>query len=342
MKRLIPVFLALCLFLTGCGGEKKTTDTIFAMDTVMTFTLYDSGARADAVLSECKGIIYDLEDQLSVTAPESPVAMCNAGVENALDALSNEDRQMVKEALWIAEATDGAYDPTVYALMDLWGFYDDDFSVPTEQELQAALSHTGYEMAEWSQGDLVMPEGMGIDLGGIAKGYAAQQVIRNIAANGREMSAIISLGGNVGIHGVKPDGSNWMVAVEKPDGSGESIALLSIPGAYETYVVTSGAYQRYFEEDGVKYHHILDPETGYPAETDLLSVTIVCENGPWADALSTALFVKGFDGAVDYWQQCLNDTDPFEMVLITQSGIFATPGLNITSEEAVTVLEVTQ
>lgn len=336
MKKLLPLFL-LFLLLTGCGGEKKTTDTIFAMDTVMTLTVYGSGAEADMVLSDCRKEIYRLEDLLSVTDPSSEIYRMNHGNQDALQ----EAYGLLIQALTLSMETDGAYDPTVYALMDLWGFYDDAFSVPTEEALQEALSHTGYTKADVIPGleAIHLPTGVGFDLGGIAKGYAAQEVIRRMAASGVVEAAVISLGGNVGLMGRKPDGSDWTVAVEKPDGSGEAIAALSIPGAYETYVVTSGAYQRYFEAEGVKYHHILDPKTGYPAETDLLSVTIVCGNGTKADALSTALFVMGFEGAVDHWKRCKNDTDPFEMVLITEDGIFATPGLSITSREPVTLLE---
>lgn len=332
MKKLLPLLL-LCLLFTGCGGEKKTTETIFAMDTVMTLTVYESGTDADMVLSDCKSLIYDLENLLSVTDPESEISRLNQGDS---EALSQETYSLLTAALDIALSTDGAYDPTVYGLMDLWGFYDDEFSVPTEAELQEALSHTGYTKTDLPQGRTVcLPEGTGIDLGGIAKGYTSQKVIRTIADSGVE-AAIISLGGNVGIHGTKPDGSDWIVAIEKPDGSGESIGTLSIPGTYEQYVVTSGAYQRYFEVDGARYHHILSPDTGFPAETDLLSVTIICQDGTRADALSTALFVMGFEKAVDYWKQCRDDSEPFQMVLITETGIFVTPDVNITSEEPVT------
>lgn len=336
MKKLLPMFLVLLMFLAGCGQEKKTTDTVFAMDTVMTLTAYDSEAEANMVLSECKKEIYRLEDMLSTTDPESDIARFNGGDS---DALSGESRNLLQEALFYAEATGGAFDPTLYALTDVWGFYDDDYSVPTETKLQEALSHTGYENANLTNNTTLLPEGMGVDLGGIAKGYAAEKVLETMSTNDVD-AAVISLGGNVGLLGTKPDGSDWIVAVEKPDGSGQTIATLSIPGAKETYVVTSGAYQRYFEADGVRYHHILDPETGFPAETDLLSVTIICESGVKADALSTALFVMGFEEAVEYWRACRNDTEPFDVVLITEDGIFASEGLNITAQVPVNTLEV--
>ena len=173
-----------------------------------------------------------------------------------------------------------------------------------------------------------------MDLGGIAKGYTAQRVLSVLETAGVD-SAVISLGGNVGTLGRKPDGSLWTVAVEDPAQSGEYLATLSLDGGY--YAITSGAYQRYFEENGVRYHHIIDPKTGAPADTDLQSVTIVSQDGTQADALSTALFVKGFDEAVAFWRA---HADAFEMVLVTDTELYATSGLTISSQRTVHTLEV--
>lgn len=337
MKKIIPLILILCLVFSGCG-EATTSKTVFAMDTVMTMTVYDTGAEAEAALSNCSRELFLLEKLLSVTDEDSELARFNAGQR---DALSNETSGLICAALVCAADTDGAYDPTVYPVMKLWGFYNDEFTVPDEAELSNALLNVGYarpEVSSESPHRIDLPQGMGIDLGGIAKGYAAQSVLEILRDHGME-AAVISLGGNVGLMGQKPDGSDWTVAVEKPDGSGETVATISVSGGKNTYVVTSGAYQRYFEVDGVTYHHILDPKTGKPAETDLLSVTIISENGAEADALSTALFVMGFRDAVSYWQ---SHTDEFSVVLITGDGMFASEGLDITATIPVTTLEVTE
>lgn len=330
MKKLLPLLLLFLMF-TGCGEPKKNTSTIFAMDTVMTLTVYGSHTEA---LTHSAGEISRLEQMLSVTAPGSELSRLNQG-ENAL---SPETAGLISNALDIAGMTGGAYDPTVYPLMAQWGFYDDEFSVPEGETLQTALSHTGYEHVTQDAEGIHLPQDMGLDLGGIAKGYAAQQVLDLMEKDG-VASAVISLGGNVGLLGSKPDGTDWIVAVETPDGSGQPIGQLSIPGGKKTYVVTSGAYQRYFEVDGVRYHHILNPATGFPAETDLLSVTIVSHNGPQADALSTALFVMGYDRAVEFWQ---SGTYNFDMVLITDTGISVTPGAALTSDQPITLLEDTK
>lgn len=347
MKKIIPLILILCLLLSGCG-TKKVTETVFAMDTVMTLTAYGTEDAAKAALDKSKFRLLELEGQLSVTDENSSVALVNA---QGWGSLPWDAGALLRTALRLAEETGGAYDPTIKPIMDAWGFYDDEFEnacpeAPYFTEKLNKVNYTWVTLGDFTDENGVektkvnfkLP-GMGIDLGGIAKGYAAEEVLRIMAEEGIE-TAVISLGGNVGLMGKKPDGSDWTVAVETPDGSGATIATMTIPGGEtNTYVVTSGAYQRYFEVDGVRYHHIIDPATGIPAETDLLSVTIISENGTEADALSTALFVMGFEEAVSYWQ---SHSDEFSVVLITEEGLFVSEGIDISSEKPVTTLEVTE
>ena len=327
--------LALCLILlllTGCGDAQpnKETKTVYAMDTVMTLTAY--GGDTEAALEAARHEIVALEYRLSATEKDSDIYRLNdAGTAR----VSDETAQLVQRALEASELTQGDFDPTMGWLMELWGFRSNRINqVPDQDAIQESLRNTGYEKVRLT-GDLVtIPQGCKLDLGGIAKGYTAEQVLSAMAAEGVE-SAIISLGGNVGTLGLKPDGSEWTVAVENPDKSGDYLATLSLGAGY--YAITSGAYERYFEQDGKRYHHILDPKTGYPAESGLESVTIVSQDGTLADALSTALFVKGFDGAVGYWRA---HAEEFEMVLVTAEGLFATPGLTIASEREIITLEV--
>ena len=174
-----------------------------------------------------------------------------------------------------------------------------------------------------------------MDFGGIAKGYASERVMERY----RECditSGMVSLGGNVQVLGEKPDGSAWRVGIQDPEGTrGEQVAVLEVT---DCAVVTSGGYERYFEEDGNTYIHILDPVTGYPAERDLASVTVISEDGTLADALSTALYIMGFDDAVSYWRAHEGE---FETVLITDQGtIFVTEGIyeHLSSEREVMVV----
>lgn len=337
MKRLFALALVLAL-LCGCGASgksNKVSSTVFAMDTVMTLTAY--GEAAGGALEAAESRIHQLEALLSISREGSDVYNLNHDREAVV---SEACGGLLTKAGEITENTGGAFDVTVYPLMELWGFPSGEHRVPEQDEITGALSHVGQnpevsELDGHGRCSVKLPGETKVDLGGIAKGFTSEKVLEELAEAGVE-TAVVSLGGNVGLMGKKPDGSDWIVAIEKPDGSGENIASLSIPGGGNTFVVTSGAYQRNFEEDGKLYHHIIDPKTGFPAETDLLSVTIISGNGTEADGLSTALFVMGQEKAVEFWRAGVYD---FEMVLITEEGVFATPGVTVTAKETVTRLE---
>lgn len=330
MKRTLALGLML-LLLTGCGNAQpnKETKTVYAMDTVMTLTAY--GSDTEAALEAARREIVDLEYRLSTTETDSDIYRLNdAGAAK----VSDETVQLVQRALDASELTQGDFDPTMGWLMELWGFRSNRTNqVPDQEAIQESLRNTGYEKVRL-RGDLVtIPQGCKLDLGGIAKGYTAEQVLAAMADEGVE-SAIISLGGNVGTLGLKPDGSEWTVAIENPDKSGDYLGTISLGAGY--YAITSGAYERYFEQNGKRYHHILDPKTGYPAESGLESVTIVSQDGTLADALSTALFVKGVDEAADFWRAHQAE---FDMILYDGTALYVTPGLAL--DTALPVKEVT-
>ena len=185
---------------------------------------------------------------------------------------------------------------TVYPLVRAWGFTTGEYRVPEEAELSALLENVGYTRVALDGNTLALPVGMELDLGAVAKGYAGDRIMDLFRSTGMIYS-IVELGGNVQALGTKPDGSPWRVAVQAPEG-GYAGALEIVGKA----VVTSGGYQRYFEQDGQIYCHIMDPATGRPVENGLASVTIVADRGIQADALSTALFVMGRERAEAYWR----------------------------------------
>ncbi len=253
--------------------------------------------------------------------------------------LSEDTAALVERALEIYDSTGGAFDITVSPLMELWGFTTQDYQVPEEADLQATLALAGADRVTYDAdtSTVTLGEGQSIDLGGIAKGYTSQRLMELFEEQG-VASAMVSLGGNIQCLGTKPDGSLWRVGIQDPVGSeGAIVAVIEVENQA---VITSGSYERYFtdEDTGETYHHILDPATGYPADSGLISVTIVTDDGTLGDALSTALFIMGLEEGTAYWQA---HSDEFQAVFITtDSEIYVTEGLedSVTADNGYTLL----
>lgn len=350
MKRLLSILLVLSLFLTGCAATKpvavpkpqptaedmeKSSIYVESMDTLMTLTAY--GPAREAALEEAEKEILRLNDLLSVGVETSEVSQVN---RNGCLTLSEDTAAMVQKSLELYGETDGAFDITVYPLMELWGFTSQNYHVPTEEELSESLARVGADRLTFdaATGTLTLDEGQAIDLGGIAKGFTSQRVMEEFQAAG-VTSGIISLGGNVHCLGTKPDGSNYRVGIQDPDAAEGGIA--AVVEVSDAAVITSGGYERFFvdEESGLTYQHILDPSTGYPVESDLLSVSIISRDGMLADGLSTSLYAMGLNKAAEFWA---GHSDWFEAVLITdQREVYVTEGLgnSVSSEKEIHVLK---
>ena len=320
MKRLISLAfaLALILSLTACGAPKMAQSSIFAMDTYMTLVAY--GDKAQDALAEAGRAINALEQQLSRTRENSDVWCINHG-GGQVDLTT---ARLVEQSFRFSDETDGAFDITIAPLVDLWAINSDSPHVPTQAEIDALLPLVGVEHIHVDGDAVTLDKGCAIDLGGIAKGYASDRVAEIFAEHGIK-SGTVSLGGNVYVCGKRPDGNPWNVAVQDPKGEGYACVL----SLSDTFAVTSGGYQRFFTaEDGTVYQHIIDPATGYPVQSDLLSVTVVCSNGTRADAYSTALYVMGEEAAIRFWESRQGGDHAFEAVFITTDGrIVCTPGL---------------
>lgn len=291
------------------------------MDTYMTLTAYGDSAQeaVDAAAAE----ISRLDTLWSVGSPESEISQLN---QKGSAVLSPETADVVERALSLSQESGGAFDITIYPLMELWGFTSGDYCVPTAAEISEKRSHVDSAALTYdrSSRSLSLPDGMSVDLGGIAKGYTSSRVMEVFRDYG-VASGMVSLGGNVQLCGTKPDGSLWRVGIENPDESVVKSDMVGVLSLRDKAVITSGGYERYFEEDGVCYHHILDPKSGYPAQNGLISVTIVSEDGTLADALSTALFVMGKEAALELWR---SHADSFDAVLVEEDGtITVTTGL---------------
>ena len=264
--------------------------------------------------------IQRLDGLWSVGNAASEVSKINA---SGRGELSEDTAEVLERGLEIYRDTEGLFDITVCPLMSLWGFSTGEYHVPEAGELEEVLALVDASGVRFDGRTVVLGEGQQMDLGGIAKGYASARVMEIYQAHGIE-SGMVSLGGNVQVTGNRPDGAPWQVGIQDPDGGpGEVLAVLNVT---DRAVITSGGYERYFEEDGKTYIHILDPRTGYPADNDLASVTVVSGDGTLADALSTSLYIMGYEGAVEYWRA---HREAFDMVLVTEKGeIRVTEGIS--------------
>ena len=308
--------ILICLLICGCSQNNMNeyTENIFAMDTVMDLKIYSEN---DESLSEAKAEIRRIDALFDRGNENSDIYKIN---KNKSADISAETADVIRAALSISDRTGGAFDITVAPVMDLWGFYGNEFNVPSDDELQSTLEGVGYEKIRLDNTNISIPENTGIDLGGIGKGYTSDRIAALLKNNGVK-SAIISLGGNVHAIGKRNDGSEWTVGITDPHNKSQLIGKLKIS---DKAVITSGAYQRYFEQDGITYHHIIDPTTGKSADSGLASVTVIADSGMTADGLSTALFVMGLDKAIELWR----NSEDFEAVFVDDSGmIYVTEGI---------------
>ena len=311
---------ALALGLLSACRVQTAESTIFAMDTVMSLTVY--GAKGDQALEEASELIYTLQDALSATDEDSPIyALNHAG--GAWTPVEGEVLDLLEGSKELCALTGGALDITAYPAVQAWGFISKDYRVPGEEELEELAGRIDYAALELDPegGQARLPQGMEVELGAVAKGYTGDRLAWLMAELGVD-SAIFSLGGNVQAVGCKPDGSPWRVAVQDPGGQGN----LAVVEVTDKAVVTSGGYQRYFEQDGVTYWHILDPDTAAPARTGLQSVTVIGPEGLVCDGLSTALFVMGEEEGARFWRD--HPELEVELVFVREDGsVSITSGL---------------
>ena len=332
VKRITALLLAALAVcgLTGCGGtrdpdEAQESIQVIAMDTAMVLTAY--GKESTRAVYDAEEEVRRLDALLSRTSGSSEVSMLN-GAGGEMVPVGAEICTLIQTAGDFTEATGGAFDITIAPVVSAWGFTTDSYQVPDREALQTLLESVGMEHVHLSGGSARLDPGTMIDLGGIAKGYTADRVAEIFQEHAVPRGKV-ELGGNILVIGDKPDGTAWRVGVQDPKNPDEADGLVCVLNLTDAFAVTSGSYQRYFEQDGKRYHHIIDPATGCPADSGLTSVTVVADsargNGTMCDALSTALFVMGEDKALDFWRSGVYD---FQLVLVTEDGrVVVTEGL---------------
>jgi thiamine biosynthesis lipoprotein len=293
VKRILIALISLIMIsFAGCPRAEPWRAE-FVLNTVCTILLYDQ-AKQD-VYRDIFNRLREIESRMSVFLPDSDISRINAASGIMPVQVHDDVFYIIERAVFFAEISGGAFDPTVGPLVSLWGIGGDNPRVPSQEEIDAALPLVNWRYIELDREQrsvFLRQPGMALDLGGIAKGYATDEAA-TIIKEARLRRALIDLGGNILIHGEKRDRSPWRVGIQDPlDNRGAYLGIISGPAKT---IVTSGIYERYFIADGVRYHHLFSPFDGHPAQSGLLSVTVVADISMDADAISTAIFVMGYE-----------------------------------------------
>lgn len=295
--------------------EEPITATAFKLNTVVKVTIYDS--QDEKILQDALALCDKYEKIFSRTRTDSEIYLLNEGKlpqEDGYYILSEECAELIGKGLYYSELSGGAFDITIEPLSSLWDFTSGEKQIPDPQTLVEAQKHVGYEKVELKGNKIRFQEdGMGLELGAIAKGYIADKIKEFLISEGIE-SAVIDLGGNVLCIGTRPDGEAFRVGIQKPFADrNETVATA---GIRDRSVVSSGIYERYFEKDGTLYHHILNPKSGYPYENGLTAVTILSDESVDGDGLSTVCFALGLEKGMEL----INSLPDTQAVFITEDG----------------------
>ncbi|WP_315117945.1 FAD:protein FMN transferase [uncultured Clostridium sp.] len=338
-KSVLGIILSSFLLLTSCGQkvakeEPYVTRENYLLGTIVELKVY--GENAEKATNRAMDVISSIDDLMSPNKPNSEVSQINSNSGKNYVKVSDDTLNVIKKSLYYSSLSEGAFDVTVGPLVNIWGIGTDHARVPSEKEIKEKLSLINYkdiEIDEKNESIKLKRNGQGIDLGAIAKGYAADKVKEVLAEEGIK-TAFINLGGNVVTLGKKTDGSDWNIGVQDPlETRGGYFAILK---ASNKSIVSSGNYERFFEKDGIRYHHILDTKTGYPSNNELMATTIISEESIDGDALSTSIFVLGLDKGM----KLIEGLKDVEAVFVTKDKkVYTTSGLKdsikITNKEYV-------
>lgn len=312
--------------LSSCSKDNKVTEplskTELLMGTVVTVTLYDS--NDEGILDKVFTKVKELESTLSINENGTLVDKINesAGIEPV--KVDYDTYTVIKKGLEYAKLSNGLFDISVGPIVKLWNIGLPEAKVPTQEEIDSRIPLVGYSDVELNDEEntvFLKRQGMMIDLGGVAKGYTAD-VISDILTEEGVKSAIIDLGGNIFAHGLKVDGSTWRIGIQNPfSDRGDIIGTITVKNKS---IVTSGIYERYIEKDGIKYHHILSPKTGYPYENEIAGITIISDKSSDGDALSTSVFAMGVKEGMKF----INTQEGIDAIFVTKDNkIYITDGI---------------
>lgn len=325
VKYAIGALALLIAVSAACFAPKSHTETAFLLDTYVSVTAFGTNAKSATIKAMER--VKELDRKLSAYRTDSEVYQINHAGKNVKTKVLPDCFSVIEQALFLSEKTNGAFDITIKPVMDLWGFGGEQPQVPAQAELEEALLRVNYKdvlLDKETQTVTLQKDGMAIDLGGIAKGYCADRAAKVLEEAGIK-NAYLDFGGNVVTMGQKPLGlmerltsfassRPFSVGIQDPGGPRGQVIRVHTADKDFCSVVTSGGYERYFEENGNRYHHILDPKTGTQPQNDILSVTVIGDSSLTCDALSTALFILGPDGYEAVSDLC------DEVLFVTTSG----------------------
>lgn len=317
MKKTIYYYFFICLFLcTILSGCTKETASIkkssFCLNTIITIELYNT--TDETLLTKGIELCRQYEQLFSKTMKNSDIYAINHSFGKTV-TVSDETIHLIEQGKKAGELSQGMFDISIGAISNLWNFTDGSQTIPTPAAIATALNTVDYSQIQVSGNAVTVPVGMQLDLGAIAKGYIGDKLKEFYLKNG-VTSGLLSLGGNIICIGTPPNKDSYHIGIKKPFSQNESITGVYVK---DQCVVTSGIYERYFEKDKKLYHHVLDPFTGYPAKTDLLSVTIITDNSMNADILSTTCLMVGLEKAKELlssYEQ--NNSVNIEAIFITK------------------------
>lgn len=329
-KRIIAVlFVIVSIFFIASGckaninevNNEPVSKTEFVLGTVVTIKIYDNAS--DEVFNQAFAKLREIEKKMTINADDSEVIAINSNAGKDFVKVSDDTFNVIKSGKYFSKLSGGRFDISIGPLVKLWNIGTEYAKVPVEQEITSKKALVDYDnviLNESEKSVMMKEKGMLLDLGGIAKGYGADEVVGILKENDVK-HAIINLGGNVFAYGNKQDGTPWRVGVQNPYSSrGEYLGIVQVSNKT---VVTSGVYERYFEEDGKRYHHILDPDTGYPVENNLVGISIIASSSIDADSLSTAVFALGLDKGIELIEKLEN----IDAVFVTNdSEVYITSG----------------
>ena len=299
IKRIFYCCMICSICTTSCKLEQKSySRTVLLLGTVCTIQLFSdiTAEKAANVLQRCVHHITALDQQLSANSEQSLLAEINTRAGISAVPVPADIYPLFERSTFFAEVTQGAFNPVIGSVVKLWNIGFDTAQVPSTEDIHKALHLTDYTEVELSEGTVFLKKkGMKFDLGAIAKGFVADEVANIIHAEGIT-SALIDIGGTITAVGTKQTQQPWTIGIRDPRQQ-QGNAVIAIQ-ATDKSIATSGVYERFFIQDGMRYHHIIDPKTGKPVESRLLSVSIISDNATDADALSTACFVLGYEASM--------------------------------------------